>query len=101
MAVLRKKQFEIIKSSKRAGDIKGLVVGNSNRRMKFDKDGRMVTTDKVVAHDIDEKYGKEGTGDVVVVEVDDMDPNEPNHRGHRSQRVFAVGEMPWKKKSSG
>lgn len=101
MGVSRKKQYEIIKASKRAGDIKGLIVGDANRRMRFNKEGRMVVHDKTVAHDIEEKYGKGGSGDVVVVEVDDMDPTAPLHRGHRSQRVFVVGELPWKKKSPG
>jgi hypothetical protein len=96
MGVGRKKSYEIIKSSKRSKDIKGLIVGAAKERMKFDKEGRMILHDHGKAKEIDQKYGHDGgSKDVVVVPVDDL---RPEHKGSktRSRRVFVIN-APWKK----
>jgi hypothetical protein len=97
MSVGRKKSYEIIKSSKRSKDIKGLFVGGGkHRRMEFNKEGRMIVHDAGVAKEIDMKYGhKGGSKDVVVVEVDDL---RPEHRRTRTKarRVWNI-KVPWKK----
>jgi len=97
MSVGRKKSYEIIKSSERSKDIKGLFVGaGQHRKMKFDKYGRMIVHDAVVAKEIDQKYGhKGGSKDVVVVEVDDLRP-ENKGSGTSARRVWNI-RVPWKK----
>lgn len=96
MSVGRKKSYEIIKASKRSKDIKGLRVGaGAHRKMKFDKYGRMVVHDAGVAKEIEKKYGKDGSNDVVVVEVDDLRP-EHRETKTRARRVWNI-RVPWKK----
>jgi len=92
MSVQRKKQYEVMKKSKRSKDIKGIIT--PKRRMKFSKDGAFITSDAGEAHDILEKY----PDDVIVSEIDSSDPAAENRGGFRSRRVFSVGQMPWKKK---
>ncbi|MHA2070122.1 MAG: hypothetical protein ACXABY_37625 [Candidatus Thorarchaeota archaeon] len=97
MSIGRKKSYEIIKSSERSKDIKGLLVGaGRHRKMKFDKHGRMIVHDAGVAKEIDQKYGhKGGSKDVVVVEVDDL---RPEHRGTKTgaRKVWNI-RVPWRK----
>ena len=97
MGVSRKKSFEIIISSKRASDIKGFFVGaGKHKRMKFDKEGRMIVHDAGVAAEINKKYGYDGgSKDVVVVPVDDLRPENKGSRT-RSRRVWTI-RVPWKK----
>lgn len=97
MSTNRAKSYEIIKSSKRSRDIKGLMVGaGKHRQMKFDKRGRMIVHDASVAKEIDQKYGhKGGSKDVVVVEVDDLRPENRDSRT-RARRVWNI-RVPWRK----
>ena len=90
----RKKSYEIIKSSTRSKDVKGFFVGGGNHnRMEFDKEGRMVVHDAGVAKEMDQKYGKGGSKDVVVVEVDDL---HPENTGRSTKRIWSIN-LPWKK----
>src|SRR3989304_7807524 len=69
-------------------------IGGEGRFMKFGSSGAFTTRDPGLARSIDKKYGRRGgTGEVVVVEVDDERQFE---RGHRY--VFTMPEMPWKRK---
>ncbi len=95
MSVGRKKQYEIHKASKRSKDIKGVIAGG--KRMAFGSSDAFITDDAGVAREIDEKYGEGGSGDAVVVEVDDLDKSQEIHKGKRSRRVWSVGVVPWKK----
>jgi len=96
MSVQRKKQYEVHKASKRSKDIKGVIAGG--QRMAFGSSDSFITDDPVKAREIDEKYGKGGSGDAVVVEVDDLDMSRPIHEGKRSRRIWSMPELPWKKK---
>ncbi len=89
----RKKSYEIIKRSKRSKDVKGFFVGaGKHNRMAFDKEGRMVVHDSGVAKEIEQKFGKHGSKDVVVVEVDDL---HPENKGRDIKRIWTVN-LPWK-----
>ena len=90
MAVGRKKQYEVMKKSKRSKNIKGVIT--PQRRMEFSKDGVFVTRDAGEARAILEKY----PDDVVVNEVDDLDKTQENRGGRRTRKVFSMPKMPWK-----
>ena len=96
MGVGRKKSFEIIIASKRAGATKGIFVGRGWKRRKFGKHGRMILHDEGEAKAIDQKYGHAGgSRDVIVVPVDDLRPENKGTRT-RARRVWNI-RVPWKK----
>ena len=90
--VQRKKSWEIVKASKRAKDIKGIIAGG--KKMEFGSSDAMITHDEGIAREVTEKYEK--SGDVVVVEIDDMDPSAEDRGGKRFRKVFVIN-APWKK----
>jgi len=53
----------------------------------------MVVHDAGVAKEMDQKYGKGGSKDVVVVEVDDL---HPENTGRSTKRIWSIN-LPWKK----
>jgi hypothetical protein len=86
MATNRKKLFEVLPMRP---EIEGIGVGG--KMYKFGKDAQMFTTqDAGLAKDIEQLYGKEGSRDVVVCEVD-------NGPGLTPRRVFSVPVLPWKR----
>ena len=88
--VTRAKMWEVVKATTK--DVIG--IGGEGRFMKFGSSGAFTTRDPGLARSIDKKYGRRGgTGEVVVVEVDDERQFE---RGHRY--VFTMPERPWKRK---
>jgi len=92
MTVSRKKQYEVMKASKRSKDIKGVIAGG--KRLRFGKSGAFITSDAGVAREIQEKYGP--TGDVVISEIDDADMTQENRGGRRTRKTWSVPELPWK-----
>ena len=96
MSVSRKKQFEIIKASKRSKNIKGFIVGRGGgKRLAFGKSGGLILHDAGIANEIEQKYGNEGSKDVVVVEVDDLDTAAENRGGKSTRKSFVIN-APWK-----
>lgn len=83
------RRYMVVKASQR--DLPSLQAGD--RELAFGKSG-MEIVDPGVAHEIEDRYGVKGTGDVVVVPhyVD----REPGHH-----YTFSVPELPWKRKKEG
>jgi hypothetical protein len=82
-----KKMWEVVRASQKKFD----AILGGNRKLTFGKSGGLLTHDKVLAKEIDDKFGytKTGSHDVVVTEVkDDHDAiHDPGHK-------YFFGSMP-------
>jgi len=100
-----KKKFEVMKRSEFAAkEVEGFDLGSGRKRVFNKMSGVMYLSDPGEAQHIKDKYGRDGTGDVLVSEIPDWDsPSKaadqegvkPIHRN-----FFVVPELPWKKKEA-
>lgn len=91
---LHPKQYEIYRRTKKAGHRLTLSDGTAvalNRKVNS-----TIVKDAGLAKQIEQEFGhKGGSGDVLVVEVDNNHLHEADNRGHRY--TFTVPELPWQK----
>ena len=79
--------FEIIKSTTSPRDLAGIKMGNTEKY--FGDMNVFRTTDEALAKDIKQKFGQEGTSDVLVARVPDR----------TTGKSFAFPRIPWHKES--
>jgi hypothetical protein len=87
VGLLHKKKFEVLKSTRR-GNFNGVDTGK--RFLKFGrKQSAFQLKDSGEARAIDQKYGRYGTNEVVVVPVDE-------HRDKTHPMLIVMPEKTWK-----
>jgi len=79
--------YEVIKNTKDS-DVVGLQMGEKNKHKFTNNVFRLPDSEAAQARDIRQKFGQDGSGDVLVARVP----------SHRTGKTFAISRVPWHEK---